>query len=360
MKKIAFILTTLDAHAVHRVNDFVAHGFDVQVNTFVRVNAKQTIQTDWKVNVIGEFPNALPYHKRIQKIIQGIRLVSKQYKGCKDVVFYYLGLDIAMFACPLIRRPYIFEECDLNHTYIGNKIVCKVMEKIDCFIIRHSLQTIFTSEGFFTYHQLKDTSNVTLIPNKLPASIWDVPEVKKHAIDANHLSFGFAGDVRYENIVNFASVLVRNFPMHEFHFFGTIQERVKSLTKELEQFPNCHFHGRFRSPDDLPEIYSQLDFTLATYDTRFENVCYAEPNKIYEAIFFRTPIIVSRGTFLQQKCEKLGLGTAVDALSEDDVVSFVKGLTREKIDKMYADILLVPQESAIDNNDAFFAKLKTL
>ena len=194
----------------------------------------------------------------------------------------------------------------------------------------------------------------------MPASIWDVPEVKKHAIDANHLSFGFAGDVRYENIVNFASVLVRNFPMHEFHFFGTIQERVKSLTKELEQFPNSHFHGRFRSPDDLPEIYSQLDFTLATYDTRFENVCYAEPNKIYEAIFFRTPIIVSKGTFLQQKCEKLGLGRAVDALSEDDVVSFVKGLTHEKIDKMYADILLVPQESAIDNNDAFFAKLKTL
>lgn len=40
MRKIVFILTTLDSHAVHRVNDFIAHGFDVQVNTFIRVNAK--------------------------------------------------------------------------------------------------------------------------------------------------------------------------------------------------------------------------------------------------------------------------------------------------------------------------------
>ena len=360
MKEIVFILTTLDAHATHRVNDFVAHGFHVQVNTFVRVNARQLLETKWPVNVIGEFPNALPYRQRIKIIVQGIRQVARQYKGRKDVVFYYLGLDIAMFATGLIHQPYIFEECDLNHTYIGNKVVRAVMERIDCRIIRRSLQTIFTSEGFFTYHQLKNTDNITLIANKLPRSIYDVPALSKRPTDTQHLSFGFAGDVRYETIVNFASVLVRRFPMHEFHFFGTIQERVKQSVTELEQFPNCHFHGRFRSPDDLPKIYSQIDFTLATYDTRFENVRYAEPNKIYEAVYFRTPIIVSKGTFLQTKCEKLGIGCAVDAMSEDDVVRLVSGLTQERVDKMYADIQLLPQAYAIDNNDAFFDKLKTI
>lgn len=359
-KTIVFILTTLDAHAIHRVNDFVAHGFEVQVNTFVRVNAKQSIDTNWPVNVIGEFPNAMPYHQRIKLIIRGIRQVAHQYKGRKDVVFYYLGLDIAMFATELVRYPYIFEECDLNHTYIGNKMVRKVMEWIDCRIIRKSLQTIFTSEGFFQYHQLSKTDNITLIPNKLPASIKSIHMVEKRPTDVGHLSFGFAGDVRYENIVSFAKILVSSFPMHEFHFFGTIQERVKPFVAELEQFPNCHFHGRFRSPNDLPKIYSQLDFTLATYDTRFENVRYAEPNKIYEAVYFRTPIVVSKGTFLEEKCKKLGIGCAVNALNEKDVVEFVKGLTRAKVDEMYASVAEVPQEYAIDYNDDFFDKLKSL
>ena len=35
------------------------------------------------------------------------------------------------------------------------------------------------------------------------------------------------------------------------------------------------------------------DMVVATYDVTIENVRYAEPNKIYEAIFFETPIILS-------------------------------------------------------------------
>jgi len=324
------------------------------------VNAKQPVETSWPVNEIGRFPNTLQYRQRIKLIIHGIRQVARQYTGCRDVVFYYLGLDIAMFATWLIRQPYIYEECDLNHTYIGNAVVRKVMERIDCRVIRRSLQTIFTSEGFFAYHQLKNTDNITLIANKLPRSIYDVPAVPKRPVNIAHLSFGFVGSIRYEQITNFASVLVRRFPMHEFHFFGTMQERVKRNAELLKQYTNCYFHGRFRNPDDLPQIYSQINFTLATYDARFENDCYAEPNKIYESIFFRTPIVVSKGTFLQRKCEKLGIGCAVDALSEDDIFEFINGLTQERIDRMYADIQLIPQEYAISNNDAFFEKLKTL
>jgi len=359
-KTIVFILTTLDAHAVHRVNDFVDHGFDVQVNTFVRSNARQSIHPQWPVNVVGEFPNALPYYKRIAIIIKGIRKVEQIFHGKDNVFFYYLGLDIAMFATGLVHHPYIYEECDLNHTYIGNPKLRALMEIIDLRIIRKSLQTIFTSEGFFKFHQLKSTDNITLIPNKLPSSLIQIDSLPDRQVDVSHLSFGFAGDVRYENIVSFAKIVVTRFPQHEFHFFGTLQERVKKQASELERYPNCHFHGRFRSPDDLPTIYSQIDFTLATYDTRFENVRYAEPNKIYEAVYFRTPIIVSKGTFLQEKCESLGIGCAVDALSESDVVSFIRSLTSSKLSEMYSSVAKIPQSYAIDDNEKFFEKLLRL
>ena len=358
MKNIVFILTTLDSHARHRVDDFVAHGFNVQVYAFTRTNEKQSMEAQWPVEVIGAFSNSLPYHKRLSILYKGIKHVAKLYKKQKDVCFYYLGLDIAMIATALVKHPYIFEECDLNHTYIGNAILRKAFEMLDCRIIRHSLQTIFTSEGFFSYHKIKDISNITLIANKLPESIKALKMLERHEPDIEHLSFGFAGSARYETITSFALFLVRNYPQHEFHFFGNVQESVKVRIEELKKYPNCHFHGRFQSPVDLPEIYAQLDFTLATYDTRFENVRYAEPNKIYEAIYFRTPIIVSKGTFLAEKTAKLKLGAAVDAMDEEDVKSFIDGLTIDKILQARKELSSLPVDYAIDNNEDFFNLIK--
>lgn len=358
MKHIAFILTTLDSHARHRVDDFVAHGFDVHVYAFTRTNEKQSVDAPWPLEIIGAFANALPYHKRLSILYKGIKRVAESYNGVKDVCFYYLGLDIAMIATLVVKHPYIFEECDLNHTYIGNSLLRKAFEILDCHIIKKSLRTVFTSEGFFTYHKLKDTSNITVIANKLPESIRSIKVLEPRKTDITHLSFGFAGSVRYETIVSFASILVRNYPQHEFHFFGNIQECVRENAAKLGKYSNCHFHGRFQSPVDLPEIYSQLDFTLATYDTRFENVRYAEPNKIYEAVYFRTPIIVSKGTFLAEKTKNLKLGFAVDAMSEEDVKSFIDGLTADMIKKSRVEISSIPIDYAIDNNDEFFNIVK--
>ena len=60
MQKVIFVLTTLDAHASHRVDDFVNHGLDVQVYSFVRSNEKQNVQAPWSLEIIGSFENSLP------------------------------------------------------------------------------------------------------------------------------------------------------------------------------------------------------------------------------------------------------------------------------------------------------------
>ncbi len=358
MDRIVFILTTLDAHARHRVDDFVAHGFDVHVYAFIRSNECQSIEAQWPIDSIGDFPNSLPYIKRLPLLYRGIMSVKRKYKDQSGIGFYYLGLDIAMMAGMLIRYPYIYEECDLNHTYIGNALLRMAFEKVDRRIIRKSLRTILTSEGFLSYHKLRDKGNIIVIPNKLPASVGKYLPLAPRVTDVSHLSFGFAGSVRYETITCFASIIVRNFPQHDFHFFGNVQECVRKQVIELEKYPNCHFHGSFKSPVDFPAIYSKIDFTLATYDTRFENVLYAEPNKIYEAVFFRTPIIVSKGTFLAEKVESLKIGFAVDAMDEEDVKLLIESLTIEKIADAKRDISAIPREYAVENNDDFFEVLK--
>ena len=110
----------------------------------------------------------------------------------------------------------------------------------------------------------------------------------------------------------------------------------------------------------MPEIYSQIDLVLSTYDVKYDNVRYAEPNKLYEAVYFETPIIVSKGTFLADKTLKLGIGYEVDPLNEKEVVEFVNGLTPESLENCRQHARALGKEWALNINTAFFEKLSLM
>ena len=103
----------------------------------------------------------------------------------------------------------------------------------------------------------------------------------------------------------------------------------------------------------MASIYAGIDWVLSAYDADYENVRYAEPNKLYESIFFETPIIVSRGTFLAERVESLGVGLSVDASKEDEVVSLVDGWTEESSRRMVDRMRAIPKADLVDHPDAW-------
>jgi glycosyltransferase involved in cell wall biosynthesis len=157
--------------------------------------------------------------------------------------------------------------------------------------------------------------------------------------------------------MNFIKVFCGNYPQHEFHIYGG---PVSDEFLKLKKYKNCFFHGIFSNPDDLPKIYSELDLLLSTYGNSSENVRYAEPNKLYEAIYFEVPIIVSSGTFLSEKVEKLGIGYSINAQNDDEVINLIKNLTTESLQEKINNEMLIPKEDLIDKNDDFFNKLDNM
>ena len=109
---------------------------------------------------------------------------------------------------------------------------------------------------------------------------------------------------------------------------------------------------------DLPGIYSQIDVVLSAYDVRGINPRYAEPNKLYEAIYFEKPIIVSSNSFLADKVERLGIGYAVDALNEDEVVGLVKSIDGKSIEEKKINIKKIDKKDCINSNEEFFTLLE--
>jgi glycosyltransferase involved in cell wall biosynthesis len=126
----------------------------------------------------------------------------------------------------------------------------------------------------------------------------------------------------------------------------------------LKNYNNCHFHGAFFHPNDLPEIYAKTDLVLSTYDVENENVRFAEPNKIYESIYFRTPIIVSSGTYLAEKVNEIGIGYDIDAMKDEEIINFIQQLDNESINQRISNINCIDKIKAININDEFFERLK--
>lgn len=355
MKIIFIVPYANDSHSRNRIIEFIERGYDVEVFGFNRKSQKKPTGLPYSIEILGTLEDE-SYLDRIKLYWEKFRMLGRKYDP-KETVFFLCGLDVAMFfhyMNPQFR--YIYEECDLTHTYLGK--VKSFLEIIDKRIIKSSLLTITTSEGFINYHfNGKKPDNVCLVENKLNPSILEYQFKEKKAFNKNSISIGFVGGPRFDSVFNFIDVFCKNFPQHTFHIYGG---PITTQFEELRKYDNCIFHGFFKNPVDLPAIYESIDLVLSTYDTRFENVKYAEPNKIYESIYFETPIIVSSGTFLAGKVKRLGIGFDVDAMDDKQVIEFVNSLTSENLREKTDAAKAIDKSKTLNVNVHLFEKLKKL
>lgn len=347
--QINFIMNSIsDPHLNKRILEFRKKGHEVKVYGFDRCNGNVS---DNDVEVLGVFPNTMSYAKRIHIYLKGIKGLFDSLPDNRGL-WYYQGLDVAMFATAFNpNKKYVYEECDLVHAYVGNAFVCHCLEWLDKRIIRHSFKTVVTSEGFLDYHYGCGSpcpENILLIPNKLSVDVTHVEEKECFKFNSSHIRFAFVGGIRYKSLASVARLISKNFPYHEFHFYGFVSPVMRQ--EDLPSGKNVFYHGRFKSPDDLPRIYSNVDLVVSTYDLSSLNVRYAEPNKLYEAIYFRCPILVSRGTFLEKKVLRMGIGYSVNPYDEQDVVKMVKEVERDYERKKEA-LSRIGREEALDGDN---------
>lgn len=351
--KIIFIVPSITiSHFKNRILEFVENGYEVEVYGFERSTHSKNKDLPYKYHIMGNIEDG-SYIDRVNLYRRNFAKIGKKYRDEK-VVFYLCGLDIAMFFTLINpKATYIYEECDLVHTYTKVK---HFFELIDKRIIRKSFLSVLTSEGFLKYHFGENRlKNVCLVENKLNPEIQNCKLLEKAERSKDSLSIGFVGIPRFDSVYNFIDVFCKNYPQHTFHVFGgPIPEQFQPLTK----YSNCHFHGFFKNPVDLPRIYSQLDLVLATYDVKYDNVRYAEPNKIYESIYFETPIIVSEGCFLGDKVKELNIGYTVNALDDKAIKELIDLLAVENSNDKIESIKRLGKDYAINYNDEFFQLLR--
>ncbi|MBQ6437493.1 MAG: capsular biosynthesis protein [Bacteroidales bacterium] len=357
--KVVFLLKTIEQQrCIKRIQAFIDHGYEVEVYGFNRKHAIHQ-QYNFQINSLGVIEDGTSYVHRTKEYLKG-RTIIKKYRKEKNVLFYLFGLDLAL---PIIlcrgANHYIYEESDLIHTKFKSRAIIRLFESIDKRIIKKSKVSVLTSEGFVKYHYGDTTTpqNVCILPNKLNQRCKELSPIQR-VLDVNNLSVGFVGFFRYESIYNFLLVTAKRYPNIQVKLFGANSGWTEKQMTDLFSLPNVSNEGPFKNPVELPDVYSKIDLVVSTYDIEDDNPRFAEPNKIYESIYFETPIIVSSQTFLAEKVDSLGIGFNVNAKNDDEIIDFWESLTEQVLKKKKDACRKTDKNYCIDDETELFDKLK--
>lgn len=353
VRKIVFFSTDPGSPKdVKRIAAFREGGIETKAFGFFRAEVKRTCGIsgiEWQE--LGAIRSGGGYLRRLRTMFSSMRGVIARERA-PGTLFYYSGYDVGIVGFLLGGRDFIFEISDLMHTAM--RFPWNAFGGVAArLLIWRSRCTIFTSEGFLRYFfgETSVPGNVVVVENKIAPEFAEAPEPPPGNCRGNGiLKIGFVGNWGFSATYNFFEVASRRFPGVEFHIWGGTKSPGESgdLSK-LAGRSNIFFHGVFDALRDLDKIYPQIDAVVAVYTVGIPNVRFAEPNKLYEAIFFRTPIIVSAGTFLEERVRKLGVGFSVDAESEAEIIRLVEGLSPEVLERRREAIREIPRDYAVFN-----------
>lgn len=349
MIKIVFIGAQNQPRVIKRIMSFYEQSYRLEVYGFDRdrFHGVNTLPPDITIH---KFEKTEDGGKYIKKLFTYIKQIHKVYKAHRkeNAIFYSFGILPAFFFYVFKSRNYLYEISDIIYANFNNSLLRSIIKKVDQKIIRNSLATVMTSQGFVSYiFNNNQPSNIIILPNKISTHFKSINRTRRPI--TNSIRFGFIGWLRYPNtIFRFAEIIGKRYPDYSFAFFGDSDYRDNA--KELsERYDNVFFSGPFKNPEDLERIYDKVDVVVSCYDTSTINERIAEPNKLYESMFFCKPIIVSRGTFLASQVEKYRCGYCLDASSDASIIEFLNGIMVMDLNTISTRLYQINAEELIDN-----------
>lgn len=214
------------------------------------------------------------------------------------------------------------------------------------YIVDKSYATVISSKGFLKFIDYK--KNVYVSHN-----ISNCGESYNTAVDLAkaNITIGFVGLVRYDNEDKNLIDQLKNHHTYKLLYVGKkyIESTIEEYCKN-EGITNVKFSGEFKN-EDKPKIYEEIDIINAIYGNETYEVTTALPNKLYDCLIFKRPMIVSSGTYLAEIVKKYNLGIAVD--KDDDILNkleyyiqtFDKDIFISGIEELFSQI-----NKDIDNN----------
>lgn len=364
MEKIVLIVSHCPDPLINKRIQMLKEDYDVTVLYIERGNPKFIKYDDVEyIKMNATYKNG----KLFRRIFDSFKLkkqVNKIIKDKKIENIYAFRLDMLMLISKKYIKKYkvVYEVADLHNAIINNSknifkiVVRKTLYYLEKHVCQHVDILSVTSEKYY------DVYFNRFIPKEKLVYMPNVPNIeyfkKYKKKTTGKFTVGFIGFVRYKEQMKMLIEAAKKVDIKVFFAGASDDDEIMSLSNQLK---NIEYYGRYDYNTEIAKLYSKCDCIYSVYDIKYNNVKYALPNKLYESIYCRLPILVSDGTYLGKLVEELGVGVTVNAFSVTDLIEKINLL---KDDKKFYEVLsenCKKNKNILDidkYNKAFINKLK--
>lgn len=241
-----------------------------------------------------------------------VKKTLKQHKIDRAVILTtWPGVKLIDFWTRKFKNKFILDIRDF--TSEGEKIYGTCVNTL----IKKSYITVVSSEKFKTW--LIDSPKINVAHN-MPV---EYTENKNATLKAGQpYTIGYIGLVNYGKQNEALANAFANSENVTLKFKGTIEKscHIKEYC-EKNNITNVIFTGRYNNSEKA-KLYDDIDMINAVYGNNSLVVTTALPNKLYDCIIYKKPIIASKGTYLGELAENFNIGLAIDT-EEDDISSVI-------------------------------------
>lgn len=227
-----------------------------------------------------------------------------------------------------------FEVADLRECFIEkpkslfSKIITRIISRVEKWNFTGVNCLVVTSMKFFDLHykEFIEQKKVIFLPN-IPDPAAFTNYNKKIG---GQFTVGFIGGIRYlSQMKMLVDAAERVGCKVLFAGEGVSADDYKQITEYCKGKESVSFTGKYNYNEDIAKLYSMVDCVYAVYDANNANVRIALPNKLYEAMHCELPIIVAKGTYLEEIVAELNVGIGISCNNVNELADVIQKLSND-------------------------------
>lgn len=255
----------------------------------------------------------LGYLKFIKQVNEHLKKTNYDYLHCHDFDALIPGFIVKLFNS---KVQIIYDEHDLFYLYFEgrkgllNKTISKVIKSVEKLMLKSVRSHIVVTPNMKSLY--KSVSNPVVITNAPMKESFQ--QIEKSYRDKTVI--GFIGAVRYLEELKILIDVASNFSGIEIFIAGR-GTKLNELKKYVNDsgYSSVEFYGEY-DISQLEGLYKRIDITYLVYPV--DDSVVSLPNKFFESVITRTPLISSKGSEFGEIIENQKLGWSID---NDDLAS---------------------------------------
>jgi succinoglycan biosynthesis protein ExoL len=352
-----------DASTLKRVQQFIDHGYRVNVFAFRRSRYNTDYQPPWP-NVPLGFTSDGRYWQRLWALLRAVPvLLAHRHSVSQATAFYARNIDQLILTLLVrlftgSRAPIAYEVLDIPPILVRRSPPAMLVRAIERLCLRHIHVLVVSSPAFHRNYFVavqKYRGAWFLLENKLHPSISSTPLPARLATaHGRPWVVGYFGLIRGEATVALIARLAERLRGKVTFKFRGILTTVDQATFDsvLGRNPNIVYGGPYVPQQDLPDLYGGVDFAWALDLEHVDhNSRWLMPCRFYEAGYFGVPCLAVHGFEVGRAIEAQRLGWTFREPLEDSLVDFFEKLTAVDYEFVRARLTAVPRSMFVAGED---------